>query len=154
MGFSSPSSPNTSTSPLALQVCTIFEPHLEPSPQLRPCPCATHPRCPLYPWHESHEWRDRVCAGSELIMSPVHPERPASSLAASGAPRRPMRLVGPPPSLAAHNCLRAAGSRATPWTASDDPGRLRCFLVMNFLIAPYFLLALSVCSVEISGRVL
>ena len=124
MGFSSPSSPNTSTSPLALQVCTIFEPHLEPSPQLRPCPCATHPRCPLYPWHESHEWRDRVCAGSELIMSPVHPERPASWLAAAGAPRRPMRLVGPPPSLAAHDCLRAAGPRATPGTASDEPGRL------------------------------
>ena len=34
-----------------------------------------------------------LCAGSKLIIHPVHPERAAASLAGAGAPRAPIRLV-------------------------------------------------------------
>ena len=34
-----------------------------------------------------------VCAGSKLIIHPVHPERAAASLVGPGAPRAPIRLV-------------------------------------------------------------
>ena len=118
------------------------------SPMRRPSPLS------LYPWRESHAKCIRVRAESKLTIPFVHPERPASLLAAAGAPRRPMRLVGPPPSHAAHDCLRAAGPRATPCTASDEPGRLLCFLVIIFLIVLSFLLELSVCGIEVSGGVL
>ena len=37
-------------------------------------------------------------AGSKLNMCPVHHDRPASSLGAAGAPRRPIRSVGLAPS--------------------------------------------------------
>ena len=93
------------------------------------------PPCPHMP----------VCAGSKLIIHPVHPERAAASLAGAGAPRAPIRFVGPSPSHAAHHCLRAAGPRAIHCSAADDPGRLLCFLVLNFLIVPFFFLARLVC---------
>ena len=103
---------------------------------------------------EFHDSCPPVCAGSKLNIYRLLPERAAASLAGAGVFHAPMRLVGPRPAHAAHICLRAAGPRATPCTASDEPGRLLCFLVINFLIVLSFLLALSVCGVEVSGSVL
>ena len=76
--------------------------------------CAAHPALSPPAGCESHDSCPLVCAGSKLNIPPVHPERAASSVAAAGARRRPIRLVGPSPSHAAHRCLRAAGPRATP----------------------------------------
>ena len=57
------------------------------APPCRPLAgCESHDSCPL------------VCAGSKLNMCPVHHDRPASSLGAAGAPRRPIRSVGLAPS--------------------------------------------------------
>ena len=54
------------------------------------CRCRSLPiPLPLYPWHDSQEKCTRVCAGSKLIMSAVHPERPASSSAAVGCAPQP-----------------------------------------------------------------
>ena len=57
------------------------------------------------------------------------------------------------PSHAAHNCLRAAGPRATLSRAADDPGLLGHLLFVNFLIVPVSLLAHLVCRVKVSGSV-
>merc|ERR1719487_3013195 len=67
--------------------------------------------------------------GSKLNIHPVHAEREAASLA-------------------------GAGPRATPCAAAGDPGRLCCFLVVNFLAVPFLLLARLVCRVESSETVL
>ena len=45
------------------------------------------------------------------------------------------------PSHATHNCLRAAGPRATLSRAADDPGLLGHLLFVNLLIVPVSLLA-------------
>ena len=116
--------------------------------------CAAHPALSPLAGCESHDSCPVVCAGSKLNIHHVHPERAAASRAGAGAPRAPLRLVRPSPSYAAHDCLHAAGPRATPWLASDEPGRLRCFIVMNFLIVPFSLLELSEFGVEVSGSVL
>ena len=81
---------------------------------LPPSACAAHPALSPRAGCESHDSCPPVCAGSKLIIHPVHPERAAASRAAAGVPHAPMRLVGPSPSHAAHDCLRAAGPRATP----------------------------------------
>ena len=107
--------------------------------------CAVHPALSPRAGCESHDSCPPVCAGSKLIIYHVHPERAAASLAGAGAPRAPIRFVGPSPSHAAHHCLRAAGPRAIHCSAADDPGRLLCFLVLNFLIVPFFFLARLVC---------
>ena len=44
---------------------------------------------------ESHNLASAACTGNKLNTHPIHPERALSSLAAAGAPRGPMRLVGP-----------------------------------------------------------
>ena len=93
-------------------------------PVATPFACAAHPALPPPAGCESHDSSPLVCAGSKLNTHPLHPQRSAASRAAAGMPRAPMRLVGPSPSHAAHDCLRAAGPRATPWTSSDEPGRL------------------------------
>ena len=121
---------------------------------MRAIACAAHPAWSPIEGCESDDSCPVVCAGTKLNIHHVHPERAAASRAGAGAPRAPLRLVRPSPSYAAHDCLHAAGPRATPWTASDEPGRLRCFLVMNFLIVPFFLLELSDFGVEVSGSVL
>ena len=79
-----------------------------------PFACAAHPALPPPAGCESHDSSPLVCAGSKLKTHPLHPERAAAPLAAAGAPRAPMRLVGPSPSHADHDCLRAAGPCATP----------------------------------------
>ena len=107
--------------------------------------CAVHPALSPRAGCESHDSCPPVCAGSKLIIYHVHPERAAASLAGAGAPCAPIRFVGPSPSHAAHHCLRAAGPRAIHCSAADDPGRLLCFLVLNFLIVPFFFLARLVC---------
>ena len=99
---------------------------------------------------EFHDSCPPVCAGSKLNIYPLLPERAAASLAGAGVLHAPMRLVGPRPAHAAHICLRAAGPRAIHCSAADDPGRLLCFLVMNFLIVPFFFLAHLVCRVKVA----
>ena len=116
--------------------------------------CAAHPALSPPAGCESHDSCPLVCAGSKLNIPPVHPERAASSVAAAGAPRRPIRLVGPAGACGAHDCLPAAGPRATPLTAADHPGRPDCLLVVNLLIVPASLLALSMGGVAVSGCVL
>ena len=60
--------------------------------------CAAHPACSPLAGCESHDSCPLVRAGSKLNMCPVHHDRPASSLGAAGAPRRPIRSVGLAPS--------------------------------------------------------
>ena len=60
--------------------------------------CAAHPACSPLAGCEFHDSCPLVRAGSKLNSCPVHPDRPASSLGAAGAPRRPIRSVGLAPS--------------------------------------------------------
>ena len=82
-----------------------------------------------------------LCAGSKLIIHPVHPERAAASLAGAGAPRSPIRLVWALAQPRRSHCLRATGPRATLSRAADDPGLLGHLLFVNLLIVPVSLLA-------------
>ena len=72
------------------------------------------PALPPTVGRQSHDSCLPLCAGGILTIPPVHPVRPASSLAAAGAPRRLLRLVGPPHARIAPLCLPAAGPRASP----------------------------------------
>ena len=54
----------------------------------------------------------------------------------------------------AHQCLHAAGPRATPSTPSDKPGRLSYLLCVNILVVPASLTVPFACRVEISETVL
>ena len=90
-------------------------------------------------------------------MCPVHPERAATSLRATRAPRRPMRWQCLRVARDPHRCLPAAGPRATPSTPSDEPEQREYLLFANFLFAPDFMvllfvlfLAVSLCAVFLS----
>ena len=61
--------------------------------------CAAHPALSPLAGCESHDSSLLGCAGSKLNFPTDHPERPASSSAAAGAPRGPIRLLGPALSL-------------------------------------------------------
>ena len=102
---------------------------------------------------ESHACCLPLCAGSKLNIHPVHPERPALSSTAEGAPRRPIRVVGPAEACRADQCLRAAGSRATPSTAGDDSGLISYLLFVNVLFVSVAYVELFVCRRVYSGFV-
>ena len=112
------------------------------------------PALPPTVGRQSHDSCLPLCAGGILTIPPVHPVRPASSLAAAGAPRRSMRSVGAPQARVVSPLRPAAGPRAISLTAADHPGRLRYFLFMNFLVVPSYMLELFVFRVEVSGCVL
>ena len=100
-------------------------------------------------------------AGSKLNTYHVHPERPASSMSAAGALRRPIRLAGPPcrprrPTVharcrAARDCLdlwrRARAARVSTFRELPDRARLHG-LTFVFVSA-----GLSVCGLYVSCRV-
>ena len=94
------------------------------------------PALPPTVGRQSHDSCLPLCAGGILTIPPVHPVRPASSLAAAGAPRRSMRSVGAPQARVVSPLRPAAGPRAISLTAADHPGWFDCLLVMNFLIVP------------------
>ena len=112
------------------------------------------PALPPTVGRQSHDSCLPLCAGGILTIPPVHPVRPASSLAAAGAPCRSMRSVGAPQARVVSPLRPAAGPRAISLTAADHPGRLRYFLFMNFLVVPSYVLALFVFRVEASGCML
>ena len=120
---------------------------------LPPSACAAHPALSPRAGCESHDSCPPVCAGSKLIIYPVHPERAAASLAGAGAPRSPIRLVWALAQPRRSHCLRATGPRATLSRAADDPGLLGHLLFVNFLIVPVSLIAHLVCRVQTSGSV-
>ena len=105
-----------------------------------------------------------LCRSSRLVPTCCAQEASSSSTLSIPNGRRRLWQVqvrpaprsvwcGRLPSHATHNCLRAAGPRATLSRAADDPGLLGHLLFVNFLIVPVSLLAHLVCRVKVSGSV-
>ena len=104
----------------------------------------------LHAEHGLHHSCLPLCAGSKLNIPPLHPERQSKWILATGALCRPTRRIGPSRSSPSPMCLRPAGPRATPSTASHEPGLLEYVLFLKVLPVPAILLHLFDFRLELS----
>ena len=120
------------------------------------------PALPPTVGRQSHDSCLPLCAGGILTIPPVHPVRPASSLAAAGAPRRLLRLVGPPHARIAplacppqdrallperHETIQGSSATSSSRSFSSCPSLCFCFW-----FAASFSLVLCSCRLVSCGR--